>query len=132
VADQEIAQPPSQPVLFSASWFICMRMTSTNISSESWLRMLWLPARLLFVSVVAKRMKLSSRPFDATDLPRPRRMKRGSESSSGKYLPPAAGVESPLAGQKGLAGDLIALIDELNTYGDGTMLVADGDDVDHK
>jgi len=82
--------------------------------------------------VVAKRMKLSSRPFDATDLPRPRRMKRGSESSSGKYLPPAAGVESPLAGQKGLAGDLIALIDELNTYGDGTMLVADGDDVDHK
>ena len=72
-------KPASQPVLFSASRSMCMRMTSTNISSESRLRTLWLPARLLFVSAVARRTKLSSKPSDAMDAPRPQRMKRGSE-----------------------------------------------------
>ena len=60
-----------------------MRMTSTNINSESRLRTLWLPARLLPVSAVANRIKWSSEPYDPRDASRLNRMKRGSESSSG-------------------------------------------------
>jgi hypothetical protein len=59
------------------------KLAKVEISSERRLRTLWLPARLLPVSAVAKRMNWSSRLCDACEASRRSRMKRGSESSSG-------------------------------------------------